>query len=222
MEKLKMDYERSQSGFEKCFRSDLAVLEHCGTRQWARHPTLQTVDEIVACTKATYKKVHSANPHVDEICMVGSPLAPACLESSDSQLCSSHPAQYGMYALEVMEYLEAFPAEQVKVVRSEDFYADTVAAMEDMQHFLHLADFDWVEATKKAYNIVNPKSVTGSKADLITNDKNSNKGLQMGASATSDYPPLAPDVRARLEQAMEPYNRALAEMLGREEFRWKA
>lgn len=222
MQVLKVEADRSQEAFEKCFLADLAILEYCGSREWARHPSLSAVEDVVGCAKEASKKLRSANPAVDDICTAGSPLAPACLEASETVMCSSHPVHNGMYALQIMEYIEAFPEEQVKVIRSEDFYANTVAVMEDMQQFLQLTDFDWTEATKKAYNIVNPRSITGSKADLITNDKNSNKGLQMGASETSDYPPLDPALRMRLEQVMAPYNRALAELLGRDEFLWKA
>jgi len=221
MEKLAMDEDRAQAGFRRCFFADLSLLEHCGSREWAQHPQRNGVEEVLACYKAAQKQVSSANPSVDPVCQAGSPLAPACMTSEDRGLCSSHGVQNGVYALQIMEYLEAFPAEQLMIIRSEDFYGDTVETMRQVQEFLVLEDFDWETATQKAYNIVNPRSPAGSKADLLTTDKESSKGLQMGASATSAYPPLRPSLRVELEAAMAPYNAALAKVLGRQEFLWR-
>jgi hypothetical protein len=93
----------------------------------------------------------------------------------------------GIYADQLQTWMSLFPKEQFLMLKSEDFYADPVNALEHTSKFLNLPELETHEKQKK-YRLHNYN--------------------------TTSYPKMNPDTRKRLAEYFEPHNARLYDLLG--------
>lgn len=93
----------------------------------------------------------------------------------------------GVYVDQLHVWKKYFPGEQFLILRSEDFYADPVTAIEQVSKFLHLSELEPRERTRK-YKLHNYNNTPYSKMDAAT--------------------------RKRLIEYFEPHNQRLYDFLG--------
>lgn len=151
-----------------------------------------------------------------DICMPNSPLNSLCMDQMVFRECTPNSGLFSLYAMGLLEWQRLFDPSQLLFIKSEDFYGDTPRLMKETSEFLSLDDFDWVGATEKRYNIVNPKSLDVNSRDLTIATKES-QGLQVGVESNAEkYAPIPKDVHRRLSAAYYPYNLLLGQMLGKD------
>lgn len=197
--------------FSLCIDNELDMADHCRLNDWLKDPTFQGAQQFHKCMKNLSDKVLAATP-ASEMC--SGELAQLCLPDDVRRNCQSKGLLYSLYAYQLFEWLYTFPKDNLMIRSSEYLFERPNEFMLEVQQFLHLDPFDWSSVTDKAFNIVNPDSLTGKNLELVTNNMSGNKKLQVGLSPeTADYPPLDPSVRARLLARLEPHNRFLSELL---------
>jgi len=203
--------------FEQCMRIEMEIIEFCNLSQFKDDPSIESFKEFNTCCKDTEKKMMS-KLESDPECQRGSPLSSLCYPDNIKQNCQVKGLFYGIYFPQVFEYLSVFKRENIKFIRSETFYSNPEKVMEEVSEFLHLDYHDWKNIIGSTFNIVNPNTIAGAKQDIITFGS---KGLQVGSSnSTSEYPPLNPKIKESLHKMLEPYNKALAKLVGNDEFLW--
>lgn len=140
-----------------------------------------------------------------------------CADSSSASFCSANSVKNSFYASQIFEWLDMY-REKLMVIKSEDFYSDTENVMNDVTDFLGIEPFDWSTLAHSAFNIVSKPSGQKPGVDLISTNS---MGLFVGgmsSDSTSDYPPLAPEIREEFEEFFGPLNEALANLLNRPVF----
>jgi sulfotransferase family protein len=93
----------------------------------------------------------------------------------------------GIYVDQLQTWMSLFPKEQFLILKSEDFYADPVTALDHTSKFLNLAELEPHEKKKK-YKLHNYN--------------------------TTPYPKMNPATRKRLIEYFEPHNARLYDLLG--------
>jgi hypothetical protein len=93
----------------------------------------------------------------------------------------------GIYVDQLQTWMKLFPKEQFLMLKSEDFYADPVEALEYTSKFLNLPELEMYEKKK--------------------NYKQHNYN-------TTPYPKMKPDTRKRLAEYFEAHNARLYDLLG--------
>ena len=93
----------------------------------------------------------------------------------------------GIYADQLQTWMSLFPKKQFLMLKSEDFYADPVNALEQTSKFLNLPKLETHEKQRK---------------------------YRQHNYNTTPYPKMNPDTRKRLIEYFEPHNERLYDLLG--------
>eukprot|EP00339_Tiarina_fusa_P023304 CAMPEP_0117056966 /NCGR_PEP_ID=MMETSP0472-20121206/39529_1 /TAXON_ID=693140 ORGANISM="Tiarina fusus, Strain LIS" /NCGR_SAMPLE_ID=MMETSP0472 /ASSEMBLY_ACC=CAM_ASM_000603 /LENGTH=368 /DNA_ID=CAMNT_0004773629 /DNA_START=146 /DNA_END=1252 /DNA_ORIENTATION=- len=203
--------------FQQCVKAEIKIAEYCDFGAWAENPTVEDAAGFWHCAKRLAREITSDD--TSHVCGENSKLRSLCLPEEVKKNCQPLGLLYGIYAVQLLEWVQNFEKERIIVLPSERMFDTPVSVMDEITNFLDLNHFNWDMITRNTFNIINPKSVAGSQLQLETHDPNSGKSLQIGRSdTTSEYPPLDPIVRVSLNSLMLPFNRALATILGDDEF----
>lgn len=207
-------YTHSQV-FEKCVENEIKIAEICDFASWAENPTKKGAEEFWNCAKKLAKQVNTANL-LSPICSEGSRIKSLCLEDEIRKNCQPMGLLYGIYAPQMLEWMEIFDSENLFISPSEIMFDSPSEFMDDISDYLELESYNWDSVTKNTFNIMNPNSIHGSKLESITN---ANKQLQIGKSdTTSEYPPLDEQVRVNLIKLLKPFNEVLVNIVGNDLF----
>lgn len=99
---------------------------------------------------------------------------------------------HGLYAKQLLHWLQFFPREQILVIKSEDFFANTATIMAQVEQHLNLSPFDWSTIVQNKYNVGVESS--SKKIDFVKE------------KAGVDPHPVSAETRQKMGQFFEPHN----------------
>ena len=95
----------------------------------------------------------------------------------------------GLYAAQLEHWLRHFPAEQLLVVQSEEFYREPGLVMDRVTRFLSIDTIQWHSIVQPIYNFGNDSSVE-----------------RGGPTDYTKHTALQPETKQRLQAFFQPYN----------------
>lgn len=199
--------------FLACVAGEIEVAHKCDHERLIQSPTMETVEEFIACWTRENAAIRGQLKEGSEFCLAreGDPIC----DVHYRRFCTGNNIKNSMYAHQMVEWVQTFPSSQIMFIKSEDFYHDTATVMKDVERFLGLdlsLNFDWHAVTGQAFNIVNPGTRSAEGRDIVAGSS----GLRVGASdheAVSEYPPMQASTREYLEEFFRPHNQALRSVL---------
>src|SRR3990167_92514 len=202
--------------FEQCMNIELDIIKFCKLDQWADNPNHDSIFPITQCLRSTSKLVYTPTDQASSC--KKSELKHICLSEAQKIYCPHMILVNSVYAFQILEWYLKVPKGNLLILRSEDLFDEPTAVMSEVSSFLNIRDIDWTSITNKTFNIVNPKTLAGSKTEIITNTE-TKKNLQIGSSdSASDYPALSPVIRKHLLAKMASFNDGLARLVGDSKF----
>ena len=203
--------ESDQSFFLKCIRPEMKRMEYCGAHKLAENLSVKGVEEFNDCVKQTAISAQQSN--CKEAVYEG-----MCSEIQASQYCSPKTVLNSFYAAQIISWKELY-GDNLLVVNSDEFYADTPRMMVQVAKFLGLTEFDWEAVTQDAFNIVN--ALPKDDVRLVSTNQGGLFVGGMSTEKTSSYPPMNPEIRAEIEEFFRPLNKATADLVHNPNFWFK-
>lgn len=198
--------------FQRCVEVDIEMMEYCDLKPFTENPTMEGAERFYKCYHDIVRRYISIRHDDDTLCSdPNHPEYSFCLPREYLTNCPQFNAGNSLYFTQLFEWASLFPKENIKYFKSEDLYDNPVATMEETSNFLGISPFDWRNITERTYNIVNP--MLAGDREIVTGD-GSKKGLQIGSGDPSEYPPLDPLVRSKLDTLFAPYNLLLTNLTG--------
>ena len=195
--------EGVQRLFDRLVELELEGVETCLKQVGL---TLNAADEVVNSKDNIYQQWNNAaqcwkkqtEQHKRQLSHPNPTMLPASSAQFLRACLEMRTISHGLYIWQVLYWLRLFPREQLLIVRSEDFYADTVNVMTRIERHLHLQPnrIDWADVVQVKYNVgINrkDKSVAFIEEKAINNKK----------AQVSDK------TRSKLQAFFQPYNQAL-------------
>lgn len=195
--------------FSICAKREVSILELCNFTEIVLHdPSLSSLTDLRTCILDLEKETHrfcDTEIYGDEI----------CIDRSTMYYCKATGLiRNGVYYFQILEWLDEFSDDEMLIIKSEDFYDDSVGIMEQVSEFLKLQPFEWDEFVNQTFNIVQQHSASAANHEFVESSSKGNMGVGIiNSSFTSSYPPIDDETKAFLDDFYRPFTKKLQEIL---------
>jgi len=201
--------EATKSRYQSCLLYESELLTHCNIKDYLYINATKDIAALSNCVVSNHNQVRSQTCKQENKYLC---------EKFDKRVssCSVNNLKNSLYALQLKEWFDVFPRDQLFVIKSEDFYENTSEWMRKTTKFLGVEEgdeqFDWDPITTKAFNIVNPGTASAQGMQIQSPN---GAGLKMGstdAEKVGQYPDMDESFRHEMSVFFDPINKFLGKL----------